>query len=52
MNECLNEWMISGMNEMMIKRKENRTMNRISDMYGKLCHDGRINERLNWRIDS
>ena len=49
MNEWMYKWMNEWMNEWM---KDQSYIRYIWHMFGRLCHDERINERFDWIIDS
>ena len=49
MNKWMNEWMSEWMNEWVNDQSNKRY---ILHMFGRLCHDERINERFDWIIDS
>ena len=49
MNELMSRWMNEWMNEWM---KDESNIGYIWHMFGRLCHDERINEKFDWIIGS
>ena len=52
MNEQMNEWMNEWMNKWLNGEKADRSKDAVWHMYGRLCHDERINEWFDWIVDS